>query len=47
VVRIAVVDGPLSAVQRQAAQAIGRHLGITPAQTLGMVMMTEQATPHD
>jgi hypothetical protein len=33
-------------VRRQALQAIGRHLGVTPAQTLGVVMMTEQATPH-
>jgi hypothetical protein len=47
VVRIAVVDGPLSAPQRQAAQAIGQHLGMTPAQTLGVVTMTEQAAPRD
>ena len=47
VVRIAVVDGPLSAAQRQAAQAIGQHLGMTPAQTLGVVTMTEQAAPRD
>jgi hypothetical protein len=46
VVRIAVVDGPLSAAQRQAAQAIGQHLGMTPAQTLGVVTMTEQAAPR-
>jgi len=46
-VRIAVVDGPLSAGQRQAAQAIGQHLGMTPAQTLGVVTMTEQAAPRD
>ena len=47
VVRIAVADGPLSPAQRQAAQAIGQHLGMTPAQTLGVVTMTEQAAPHD
>jgi zinc-ribbon family len=47
VVRIAVAGGPLSAAQRQAAQAIGRHLGMTPAQTLGVVTMTEQAAPRD
>jgi hypothetical protein len=47
VVRIAVVDGPLSAGERQAAQAIGQHLGMTQAQTLGVVTMAEQAAPHD
>lgn len=47
VVRIAVADGPLSAAERQAAQAIGHNLGMTPAQTLGVVTMTEQAAPRD
>jgi len=47
VVRIAVADGPLSAAERRAAQAIGQDLGMTPAQTLGVVTMTEQAAPHD
>ncbi len=47
VVRIAVVDGPLSAGERQAAQAIGQQLGMTRAQTLGVVTMTEQAAPRD
>ncbi len=46
-VRIAVVDGTLSAAQRRAAQAIGQHLAMTPAQTLGVITMTEQAAPHD
>jgi hypothetical protein len=47
VVRIAVVDGPISAAERQAAQAIGQQLRMTRAQTLGVVTMTEQAAPHD
>ncbi len=47
VVRIAVADGPLSAGERQAAQAIGQRLGMTPAQTLGVVTLTEQAAPRD
>jgi len=42
-----VVDGPLCAGERQAAQAIGQQLGMTQAQTLGVVTMTEQAAPHD
>jgi zinc-ribbon family len=47
VVRIALVEGPLSAAQRRVAQVIGQHLGMTLAQTLGVVTMTEQAAPHD
>lgn len=43
VVRIAVADGPLSASEQQAAHAIGQHLGMTPAQTLGVISITEQA----
>jgi hypothetical protein len=47
VVRIALADGPLSGAQRDAANGIGQHLGMTPAQTLGVIIMTEQAARHD
>ncbi|MGE5291215.1 MAG: zinc-ribbon domain-containing protein [Micromonosporaceae bacterium] len=47
VVRIALADGPLSAAQRDEAKAIGEHLGMTPAQTLGVIIMTEQAARRD
>ncbi len=47
VVRIALADGPLSPPQREVANAIGQHLGMTPAQTLGVIMMTEQAARRD
>ena len=43
VVRIGLAAGPLTERERQAAQAIARHLGMTPAQTYGVVAMTAQA----
>jgi zinc-ribbon family len=47
VVRIALADGPLSEIQRDTAKAIGEHLGMTPAQTLGVIIMTEQSARTD
>jgi zinc-ribbon family len=47
VVRIALADGPLSGAQRDAASGIGQHLGMTHAQTLGVIIMTEQAARQD
>jgi zinc-ribbon family len=47
VVRIALADGPLSGAQREVANGIGQHLGMTPAQTLGVIIMTEQAARRD
>lgn len=43
VVRIGLADGPLTDRERQAAQAVAQQLGMTPAQTYGVVAMTVQA----
>lgn len=43
VVRIGLADGPLSQRERDAASQIAARLGMTPAQTLGVVTLTEQA----
>ena len=47
VIRIALADGQLSDGERLAAQAIGADLGMTQAQTLGVIAMTEQSAGHD
>ncbi len=47
VIRIALADGPLSETERQAALAIGLDLGMTQAQVVGVVAMTEQAAGRD
>ena len=47
VIRIAMADGPLTDTERQAAQAIGADLGMTQAQVLGVVAMTEQSAGRD
>ena len=47
VIRIAMADGPLTETERQAAQAIGADLGMTQAQVVGVVAMTEQSAGHD
>jgi hypothetical protein len=47
VIRIALADGPLSETERQAALAIGADLGMTQAQVIGVVAMTEQSAGHD
>jgi hypothetical protein len=43
VIRIAMADGPLSETERHAALAIGADLGMTQAQVVGVVTMTEQS----
>ena len=43
VVRIGLADSPLNERERQAAQSIAQYLGMTPAQTYGVVAMTAQA----
>lgn len=43
VVRIGLARGPLTDRERQAAQAIAQQMGMTPAQTYGVVAMTAQA----
>jgi hypothetical protein len=47
VVRIAMADSPLSETERQAALAIGVDLGMTQAQVIGVVAMTEQSAGRD
>jgi hypothetical protein len=46
VVRIGLMDGPLSDQQRQTAQAVAADLGMTQAQAYGVISMTEQAPRH-
>jgi hypothetical protein len=43
VIRIAMADGPLSETERHASLAIGADLGMTQAQVVGVVAMTEQS----
>jgi len=43
VIRIGMADGLLNDSQRGAAQAVGLDLGMTQAQVLGVVAMTEQS----
>lgn len=47
VIRIGMADGSLSDSERSAAQAIGLDLGMTQAQVVGVVAMTEQSAGRD
>jgi hypothetical protein len=47
VIRIAMADGTLSESERHAALAIGLDLGMTQAQVIGVVAMTEQSAGRD
>jgi hypothetical protein len=47
IIRIAMTDGPLGEGERHAALAIGADLGMTQAQVVGVVAMTEQSAGHD
>jgi hypothetical protein len=47
VIRIAMADGPLTESERHAALVIGIDLGMTQAQVLGVIMMTEQSVGRD
>ena len=47
VIRIAMADGPLTETERHAALAIGADLGMTQAQVIGVVAMTEQSAGRD
>ncbi len=47
VIRIGMADGALTDGERSAAQAIGLDLGMTQAQILGVVAMTEQSAGRD
>ncbi len=46
-IRIAMADGPLTESERHAALAIGIDLGMTQAQVIGVVTMTEQSAGRD
>jgi hypothetical protein len=41
-VRIGLSDGPLTDSERQAARDIGGSLGMTPAQAVGVIALTEE-----
>jgi hypothetical protein len=43
VVRIGMADGPLTSAERDAAHVVGASLGMTQAQALGVIALTEQA----
>ena len=47
VIRVAMADGPLTESERHAALAIGVDLGMTQAQVIGVVAMTEQSAGRD
>jgi zinc-ribbon family len=47
VIRIGMADGPLTEGERQAALVIGTELGMTQAQVIGVIAMTEQSAGHD
>jgi hypothetical protein len=42
-VRIGMADGPLTGAERQAADVVAAELGMTQAQAIGVVTMTERA----
>jgi tellurite resistance protein len=42
-VRVGLADGPLSEEERGAARLIAAHLGMTPAQAHGVIVMTEES----
>ena len=42
IVRIGLADGPLTDAERQAAREIGGSLGMTPAQAVGVIALTEE-----
>ena len=46
-VRIALADGPISEVERTTAGGIAGDLGMTPAQAVGVIAMTEQKSSTD
>ena len=45
IVRVGLADGPLTDDERQAAQEIAAHLGMTQAQARGVIAMTEESAP--
>jgi hypothetical protein len=47
VIRIGLADGPLTEGERHAARVIGLDLGMTQAQVIGVIAMTEQSARRD
>ena len=47
VIRIGLADRPLTESERHAALAIGADLGMTQAQVIGVIAMTEQSADRD
>ena len=47
VIRIALADDPLTESERHAALAVGVDLGMTQAQVIGVIAMTEQSAGRD
>jgi hypothetical protein len=47
VIRIAMADGPLTDGERHTALAIGIDLGMTQAQVIGVIAMTEESAGRD
>jgi len=47
VIRIGMADGLLTEGERQAALVIGAELGMTQAQVIGVIAMTEQSAGRD
>ena len=41
-IRIALADGPLTAAERAAAEHLAAGLGLTQAQAIGVITLTEQ-----
>ncbi len=46
-VRIAIADGPLTELERTTAGGIAADLGMTPAQAVGVIALTEQQPASD
>lgn len=45
-IRIGLADGPLTGTERHAAEIVASELGMTPAQALGVITMTERAQQY-
>ncbi|HEX9031448.1 MAG TPA: zinc ribbon domain-containing protein [Streptosporangiaceae bacterium] len=42
IIRIGLADGALTEAERQAAREVAAHLGMTPAQAVGVITLTEE-----
>lgn len=46
-VRIALADGPMTELERTTAGGVAADLGMTPAQAVGVIALTEQQPTSD